>query len=190
MNFNGIANYIFELNALKKFEHSGFKLAGIKNPDTIAEHVQRTCIIGYILAKLENADTEKVLLSCLIHDNGEARITDLHKVAARYIDSKGPEARAFAEQSDSLPKEIAQIFKICFEEYSERKTPEGIISRDADLLEVAFQAKEYLDLGHKACQNWIDNVGKALKTASARKIFREMAKTDFTDWWHNLKKIS
>ena len=61
MDSDKIADYIFEINVLKKFEHSGFKLAVINNPDTIAEHVQRTSLIGYILAKLEKADSEKVL---------------------------------------------------------------------------------------------------------------------------------
>lgn len=190
MDYSKIANYIFELNALKKFEHSGFKLAGIKSPDTIAEHVQRTALIGFILAGLEKADQARVTLICLCHDNGEARITDLHRVASRYIESKQGELKAFEEQSDNLPSSMANELKSCFREYEACKTREGIIARDADLLETAFQAKEYLDLGHKACQNWINNVGKALKTRSAKSVFKTMQKTQFTDWWKNLKKLS
>ncbi len=189
MDSKKITNYIFELGALKKFEHSGFKMAGIKTPDTIAEHVFRTAIIGYVLAKEEKADASKVVLTCLLHDNGEARITDLHKVAARYIDSKKAEMTAFSEQCQSLPAESAKIFIDCFKEYEERKTKEGIISRDADILETAFQAKEYLDTGYEDCKDWIDNVGKRLKTESAIKLWEAMKKTRFTEWWEGLKKI-
>lgn len=185
-----LTNYIFELNTLKKFSHSGFKLAGIRHPDTIAEHVYRTSTIGYLLAKAEKADAAKVMMICLIHDNGEARITDLHKVASRYIDSKKSEMAALIEQSNLLPPSQAKEIITCFKEYEERKTKEGIIARDADLLETAFQAKEYLDLGYKACQDWINNVEKALKTATAKAIMNQLKKSNFSDWWKGLKKLS
>ncbi len=184
-----LANYIFELGTLKKFAHSGTKLAGVREPDTIAEHAHRTAILGYILAKMEKANAEKVLLICLIHDNGEARITDLHKVARRYIDSKEAEKNAFHEQTENLPQELAHEFAGLFDEFEEKKSREAIIARDADMLETAFQCKEYLDLGHEACADWIQNVEKSLKTASAKKLLQTLKKNKFTDWWRGLKKI-
>lgn len=184
-----ITNYIFELGTLKRFAHSGTKMAGVKHPDTIAEHVQRAAVIAYILAKLEKADAEKAMLMSLLHDNAESRITDLHKVARRYIDSKEAEKQAFREQCDSLPEDIGTIFNGCFLEYEDKKSPEAIIARDADLLETAFQAKEYVDLGYTVCHEWIDNVGKCLKTRSAKKIHARMKKTNFADWWRHLTKI-
>lgn len=189
MNFNAIANYIFELGTLKKFHHSGTKLAGVQVPDTIAEHSFRTAFIGYILATEEKANAEKVMLMCLLHDNGEARITDLHKVARRYIDSKKAEEHAFREQLQNLPPELAEKFLSYFFEYEHVTTKEGLIARDADMLETAFQAKEYLDLGYKTCQDWIDNVEKCVKTKSAKKLLKVIKKTAFTDWWRGLKKI-
>lgn len=189
MNEKKITNYIFELGALKKFHHSGTKLAGVNEPDTIAEHVYRTALIAYILAKMEKADPEKATMIALLHDNAEARITDLHKVARRYIDTSKSEKKAFSEQVENLPKEIGGLFNKYFLEYEERKSAEAIIARDADRLETAFQAKEYLDLGYKICQEWIDNVGKTIKTGSAKKIFKQMKKTNFADWWRHLTKI-
>lgn len=189
MNNQPICNYIFELGALKKFHHCGTKLAGVRHPDTVAEHVYRTAIIGYILAQSEKADPAKVTLLCLLHDNAEARISDLHRVARRYIDSKKPEEKAFQEQVANLPKEIGQTFFKLFQDYEARSSREAIIARDADMLETAFQAKEYLDLGYKACQDWIDNVQKCLKTRSAKKLLQTVKKTAFTAWWRGLKKI-
>jgi putative hydrolase of HD superfamily len=184
-----ITNYIFELGTLKRFAHSGTKMAGVKHPDTIAEHVQRAAIIAYILGKLEKANPEKSAMICLLHDNAESRITDLHKVARRYIDSKKAEKQAFSEQVSGLPKDIGTLFNKYFLEYEDRSSKEAIIARDADLLETAFQAKEYLDLGYKVCQEWIDNVGKCLKTGTAKKIHKRMKKTGFADWWRHLTKI-
>ncbi len=189
MNFEKLCDYIFELNTLKKFHHSGTKLAGVNIPDTIAEHAYRTAVIGYILAKAEKANPDKVALICLMHDNAEARITDLHKVARRYVDTKKPEKQAYKEQLERLPEDLAGLFWKNFLEFEDQTTKEGIVARDADMLETAFQAKEYLDLGHKACQDWISNVEKCLKTKTAKKLLQTMKKKQFTDWWQGLKKI-
>jgi len=190
MDFEKLSNYIFELNTLKKFQHCGTKLAGVQQPDSIAEHAYRTAVIGYLIAKSEKANAEKVMLICLMHDNAEARITDLHKVARRYIDSKQPEKKAYKEQLENLPKELADLFMNNFLEYEDRTTKEGIIAKDADMLETAFQAKEYLDLGYKTCQDWINNVEKSIKTKTAKKLLQAMKKRQFTDWWRGLKNIN
>lgn len=189
MNDKKICDYIFEMGTLKKFHHSGTRLAGVNEPDTIAEHVYRTSLIAYILAKMEKANPEKATMIALLHDNAETRITDLHKVARRYIDTSKSEKEAFREQVADLPKEIGGLFNKYFLEYEERKSAEAVIARDADLLETAFQAKEYVDLGYKICQEWIDNVGKCIKTRSAKTIFKQMRKTNFADWWRHLTKI-
>jgi len=187
MNYRKLCDYFFELGALKKIRHSGTLLAGVKDPDSVAEHVFRASVIGHVLAKMEKADAAKTVLICLTHDNAEARITDLHKVARRYIDSRRGEKKACEGQSSCLPEEIGKDFLSCFLEFEKRSTKEAIIARDADMLETAFQAKEYLDCGYKACQDWIDNVGKCVKTASAKKILKQMRKIGFTDWFKQLK---
>jgi len=113
----------------------------------------------------------------------------LHKIASRYIDSREAEKNAFTDQANQLPKEIGENLIEYFEEIEERNTKEGIIAKDADWLEVAFMAKEHYDLGNELAMDWIDNVGKALETESAKEIFKVMKETKFTDWWMGLMKI-
>lgn len=191
MNIKNIVNFIFEINQLKRQKHSGWWLAGVKNPDTVAEHALRTAQIGYILAVMDgNANPEKVVSMLVIHDNGEARIGDQNKVSARYFSNGDEEAKAFFDQIKNLGNKIEQKWQKYFEEYNNRRTKEGIIAKDADWLEQAFQAKEYVDLGYTSAQDWINNVEKALETESAKKLFKEMKKTKFTDWWQGLKKMT
>lgn len=191
MNTKKIVNFIFEINQLKRQRRSGFQLIGIKNPDTVAEHALRAAQIGYILAVMEgDANPEKVATILIIHDNGEARVGDQNKVGAKYFSNKKAEHQAFTDQLQNLGNEIGKKWQKYFLEYENRNTKEGIIAKDADWLEVAFQAKEYFDLGHIFAQNWIDNVAKALETKSAKKIIKEMEKTKFTDWWQGLKKMT
>ena len=77
-----------------------------------------------------------------------------------------------------------------FDEYENRNTKEGTIAKDADWIEMAFQAKEYVDMGYAEATDWIDNVEKAVETESAKKMIKEIKKTKFTDWWKGLKKMT
>jgi putative hydrolases of HD superfamily len=184
-----IAKFFLELGQLKRVKRSGWWLAGIKDPETIAEHSYRSAIMARILAELEGADVNKVTTMMLIHDIPEARINDLHKVGSRYIDFKKAEKAAFKEQLERLPKKIADEFYSLFIEMGEKKTKEAIIAKDVDLLECAIQAKEYLDQNYKDAQNWIDNVEKGLKTKSAKEILKILKKSGANDWWYGLKHI-
>ena len=191
MEIKKIVNFIFELNQLKRQRHNGFMLAGVNNPDSIAEHQLRAAQIGYLLAIMENHENpEKIATMLLIHDNGEARVGDQNKVSARYANLKEAESNAFSEQLEGLGEVVKQRWAQYFAEFENRSTPEGIIAKDADWLETAFQAKEYLDLGYASAQDWIDNVEKALETNSAKQIMAEMKETKFTDWWSDLKKMT
>ncbi len=191
MSINKISNFIFELNQLKRQRHSGFKLAGVKSPDTVAEHVFRAAQIGYILAVMEgNVDPERVLALLIIHDNPESRLGDQNKVAARYVSKKEAEIKVLEDQLEGLGEEIQSKWTAYFKEYESRNTREGVVAKDADWLETAFQAKEYLDLGYLGSQEWIDNVEKALETESAKKLLAEMKESQFTDWYQGLKKMT
>lgn len=189
-----IVNYIFEVGVLRREKHNGFKLIGVDNPESVAEHALRAAQIGYILTVLENKKNgtelspERVASILVFHDNGEVRVGDLHKVASRYIDGKEAERMAFMEQVESLPEEFKNL-TVYFDEIEDRKTKEGIIAKDADWLEAAFSAKEYYDLGNDLGMNWINNVEAALETESAKEMLKEMKNTRFTDWWAGLKRM-
>ena len=190
-DYENIVKFFSELGMLKKQKHVGFWLAGVADPDSVAEHSFRTAQIAYILGHLEGVNPEKCALICLIHDNADARIGDQNKVNARYYKVKEAEEKAFKEQVENLPREIVDIFYQLFIEKEKRNTKEGVIAQDADWLEVAIQAKEYLEQGYKGCQNWIDNVEKALETKSAKEILKIVKNTDMTNsWWQGLKKMT
>ena len=81
-----------------------------------------------------------------------------------------------------------EIFELN-EEVQELKTKEADVAKDADLVEAAVQAKEYIDIGYTEAQNWIDNVKKIVKTLGAKKLVALIETTSSNDWWKGLKKI-
>lgn len=183
-----LTNFFFELGMMKKIAHCGTKFAGVKHPDTLAEHTCRAAQIGYALALREKADPEKVAVMCLMHDIGEIRIGDAHRIAQRYLKTLPAEQKAVEEQTQSLPEPLKTRIRSFWKEFHDQKTLEAKVARDADLLETMLQAKEYFDLGYKAAYRWLENGSTYLKTRTAKNLFQAMKKTQFTDWWDTLNK--
>jgi len=184
-----IINYFFELGMMKKIHHNGVMAAGVKIPDTIAEHSYRAAVIAFILADLEGVDSEKAACMLLFHDTPEARTGDHNKIAQKYIDRNKVEEEVIKDQMEQLPAKIANLIEKYWKAEHMGNSKLGKIAYDADLLETALQAKEYLDLGYPT-KGWIDNVKKNLKTESAKKLLLQLEKTYFTEWWKNLKKLT
>jgi putative hydrolase of HD superfamily len=185
--YDKLARFFFELGTLKRVKRSGWWLAGVENPETIAEHNARAAIIAYVLAKLEGANAEKAALMCLIHDVPEVRTSDIHKVGARYIDFKTAEKKAREDQFENLPE--CPEFLEMLDELEARKTKEAIVAKDADYLECFIQAKEYYDIGYREVRDWMKNTRNAMKTNSAKKLADKAAKMSAHAWWAGLMKL-
>ena len=188
---NYTANFIFELGMLKKESHSGYKLAGLPNPYSIADHVCRAAQIGYILAIMEDVDPEQVACMVLFHDNPETRTRDLHRIAARYFPRdvrKQAERNAFMEQIAGLGSKVKQRLMEYFN--TDKKSKEYQIAKEADELEQAATAKELLDQGHASAQNWLDNARLVIRSKSGKALLDEIENTHFTDWWKGLKDLT
>lgn len=184
-----ITKFIFEIGTLKRIKRAWLKAEGVSNPESVADHSHRNAIVGYLLAKMENADTDKVIKMCLFHDVPEVRIGDLDKIAQRYINKDDAELQALKDQLENMPKTIREEILPLFEEYNRRATKEAIVARDADLLELLFQAKEYADIGHHGCKYWIEKNSAFLKTESAKKILSELVNMNSTEWWKGLENL-
>lgn len=192
MKKSNLSKFLSEIFMLKRTERSGLKLAGIENPDSVAEHIAISAQIAFVLAELERADSFKCVLMSLFHDNDEARLGDRNKVNARYLKIEEIEPRVEKEHFENLPSPMTKKILTVLEEKRKRNTKEGIISQDADWLEIALQAKIYLEQGYKGCADWINNVERALETKSAKKILKEIRKNpDFLNyWWRGLKRMT
>ena len=80
-----VVDYIFEAGTLKRLLRTGWLNAGIKHPETIAEHSHRTGLIGAVLAMMEGADPAKVAFMGVVHDTQETRIGDIAYIGRRYL---------------------------------------------------------------------------------------------------------
>ncbi|WP_405110028.1 HD domain-containing protein [Micromonospora sp. NBC_01405] len=161
--------FIFEVGVLKRAARTGWWFAGIKHPESIAEHSHRTALIGMILAAMEGADPARVAMLCVLHDTQETRTTDLPHIAKRYL-AAAPNITITADQVAGCPPAVADTITAAVTEYEAGETREAIVARDADKLECLVQAVEYHHQGIDNIQRWIDSSRAALKTASAHRL--------------------
>lgn len=180
-----ITKFIHELGHLKRIKHEGWRLAGVQFPESVAEHSLRAAQIAYILGHMEGHENPERLATMLVfHDMGECRIGDLHKVASRYVDDR--EREAVLEQTQELGSMGEAILKL-WDEAEERKTDAGWLAKEADYLEQAFTAKEYMEQGITIAEDWLNNVEKTVKTESAKSLVQQLRQSHSTDWWKGLK---
>ena len=182
-----IAKYLYELGQLKRVRRSGWWIAGVENPESVAEHSFRMAVIASILAQFEGADPEKATFMALFHDISEARTNDLHRIARRYVDWENVEKKVIKDQSKRLPDEIAKRISSLLSEFEEEVSLGARVVRDADFLECLIQAREYQALGYKDVADWIKNAKAALATDSAKRIAVECLETEPKEWWQGLK---
>ena len=182
-------NLFAEAGLLKKIKRSGWWVAGIKDPESVAEHSFRCAIIGYYIAHCEKVDPYKVVIMTLFNDVHEARINDLHKMGHYYIDFKEAEKKVFKDQISHLDKKIKNELNHLREEFDAQVTQESIVARDADILECLLQAKEYYDHGFTKAKKFFRKAPNYLKTSVAKKFWNQIKRWDSSRWWEDIVKF-
>ncbi|MEU1311514.1 HD domain-containing protein [Streptomyces cinnamoneus] len=165
----GTAGFLLEMGMLKRAKRSGWWIAGVKDPESIAEHSFRVGIVGSVLAMMEGADPAKVALMCLFHDTQETRVGDIPHIGRRYLTAASNESVTADQVSAAHPAVTAGVKRVV-EEYENGTSLEVLCAHDADKLECLIQAVEYRDQGNENVQNWIDTSRANLKTASAQAL--------------------
>ncbi len=182
-------NLFAEAGLLKKIKRSGWWVAGIKDPESVAEHCFRCAVMGYYIAHLEGADPSKVMGMGLFNDLHEARINDLHKMGHFYIDFKRAEQKVFQDQTKNLEPGVCQALRALRQEYEAQVSPESLIARDADILECLLQAKEYYDHGYPAAKKFFKTAPDHLKTKTAKRLWQRIKRWDSSQWWEDVVKF-
>lgn len=177
----GTTGYLLEMGALKRGKRSGWWIAGIKDPETIAEHSWRTAVVGSVLAMMEGADPARVALLCTFHDTQETRVGDIPWIGRRYIDVAKNEDVTADQVADAHPA-VANGIKAIVDEYENSDSLEALVAHDADKLECMIQGLEYLQQGYPAAQEWVDSTSAKLKTPSALALAEAAQTMSLAEW--------
>ncbi|AQU67408.1 HD domain-containing protein [Streptomyces niveus] len=177
----GTAGFLLEMGMLKRAKRSGWWIAGVKDPETIAEHSFRVALIGSVLAMMEGADPAKTALLGLWHDTQETRVSDIPHIGRRYLDAASNE-KVTADQVSAAHPAVREGAQRIVEEYENGNSIEVICAHDADKLECLIQGVEYREQGYANAQSWIDSSLQKLKTASAQELAEAALNMTSVEW--------
>ena len=110
--------------------------------ESVAEHSWRITLMAYWVSdEFPEADLEKLMKMCLIHDLGEAFTGDIPTFDKTEADEQ-KEGALLNEWVRSLPQPFADEMKALYQEMEERKTLEARIYKALDNLEALIQHNE------------------------------------------------
>ncbi|WP_330261395.1 HD domain-containing protein [Streptomyces sp. NBC_00539] len=180
-DLSAVARFLYEAGTLKNARRTGWWMAGITQPESVAEHSWRTSLIASIIAKLEGADPARAAFLAVWHDTQESRTGDMNHLGKKYATSADP-AAVTADQIAGMPEVLAAAIRDLVAEYEANDSPEAICARDADKLECMLQGIEYKAQGYENAQRWIDNSRARLTTETGQRLADELLGQGTLDW--------
>jgi putative hydrolases of HD superfamily len=166
---DSIAAFAFELGVLKRMRRTGWWHAGVRDPESVAEHSLRVAQLAGLLAAAEGADPARAAYLAIWHDTQETRTADLPHTAMPYL--RKPDARQItADQTATLPAVIGDSVRSAVDEFETGQTAEAKCAKDADKLEMLIQAVEYRYQGNQNIDEFIASAQRALRTPTALRV--------------------
>jgi putative hydrolase of HD superfamily len=177
--------FLHEVGHLKNLDRAGWRLAGIKDPESVAEHSFRVAVIAYVLAAMEGCNPERAAVLALFHDLAECRIGDVPSVGKPHVRTAEPED-VIAEQVAHVEPAVANPIVDAVVEFEAKETPEAVCAKDADKLECLLQAREYEARGNPLVRPWVDSMARSMRTESGRRLTAAALETAPDSWWRGI----
>lgn len=156
--------FLTELMRLKALPRTGWLLRGIRDVESVADHLYGVTFIAMLLADCARArglevNVEKVLRLALLHDLSEARTGDLPATIKRYFPAESLQHADEQAATEILAKlgSLGTTYLALWREYEERQTLEARLVKAADKLDLLFQAREYEKGGARGLQEFWEN---------------------------------
>jgi putative hydrolases of HD superfamily len=181
-DLTAVARFLYEAGTLKSTKRSGWWMAGVKDPESVADHSWRTALIASVIAKLEGADPAQAAVLAVWHDSQETRSGDVNHLGKRYTQGAADPRDITADQVADMPKVLADAVRDLVAEYEAQESLEAVCARDADKLECMIQGIEYRDQGYVNAQRWVDNSRRRITTKSGQAIADAVLATGSLDW--------
>lgn len=107
--------------------------------ESVAEHCWMMTLMAFFMREeLPQADMDKVIRMCIIHDLGEAFTGDI-PAFDKTEENERTEERLLRQWVDSLPRQTRQEMTALFDEMEKRETVEAKIYKAIDALEAVIQ---------------------------------------------------
>ena len=133
---------------LKNIPRQGWKnKLDVDDVESVADHSYSTAMMSMVLSDLEGLDTEKIIKMALLHDLAESVIGDVTPDEIKGERKISIENKAMIRILENLPGNVAEQYIILWDDFQKNSSKEANLLHEIDKLEMAFQAKFYLDKG-------------------------------------------
>lgn len=143
-NADDLLRLIARTERLESFPRSGWMVCGVQGPESVAAHVYETTLVAMWIADHvdQDVDVEKVLRVALLHDIGEALLTDLPWPVKKFI---GTDAIADGEARavDEVLADAPQAWREAVGAYEDVATLEARIVKAADRIQMLAKSLQY-----------------------------------------------
>lgn len=154
---------------LKETPREGWVRKGIPSPENVASHSYSTAMLAYLLAKSEGQDADRAVKMALVHDLGEAVTGD---IISEHLSKEERREKNHAELQilrDILEDELLELA----EEYFARDSPTARIVKEADVLEMVFQAARYSEQHAVRLDEFYRSAEPHVLTETGKRLFRK-----------------
>jgi putative hydrolases of HD superfamily len=163
------------LGKLKKIKRTGWVLLGVKNPESVADHIFRVSVLTLFLAP-KNIDRDKAVKIALIHDLAEAKIGDVIKYSNN--ETLPGLKEKLSKERNAMQKLLSSIsaeeFLPLYDEYAANRTPEARFVKQIDKLERAIQAVEYEKESGINADDFVNSAKKIIENEELKDILIDL----------------
>ncbi|CAA7409384.1 unnamed protein product [Spirodela intermedia] len=130
---------------LKTTKRAGWVIRGVRDPESVADHMYRMSVMALISAELPGVDRERCIKMAIVHDIAEAIVGDITPSdGVPKLEKSRREREALDHMCTLLgdrsrAKEIHELWM----EYEENSSLEAKLVKDFDKVEMILQALEY-----------------------------------------------
>ncbi len=174
-----LLDIILRANELKNIPRMGWRVRGVRDGESVAEHSYAVALIVTLLGPRLSGkiDVSRAVRIALVHDLSEHMLGDIHAPASQLLGEDVKEAAELRVMldlfgDDESAEEAVELWK----EFAERSSVEGRFVRAIDKLEMFTQAYLYEQEGNRMLADfwdWPHNV-RDFEFPEVRALYEEL----------------
>jgi putative hydrolase of HD superfamily len=139
-----LLRFVSRIQRLEALPRTGWLVSGVPHPESVAAHTYEVALVALWIAESipEEVDTEAVLRIALLHDVGEALLTDLPLPVKQFL-GRAEVAAAEADAVEHVLADTPTQWTRHAAEYAEAASLEARIVKAADSVQMLARALAY-----------------------------------------------
>jgi putative hydrolase of HD superfamily len=182
VTIQNVIEFTRHVGRLKTTARSGWAShVNMEKAESIADHSFRCAVLAMCLGDLAEMNADKLIRMLLLHDVQEALTGDYDFLAKKRMGTsevKEIEKKAIKRLLSLLPSDLKERYFLLWQEFEAQTTPEAILAKDIDRIEMVMQALEYEEAGFKrdALEPFWRTTENRIETATGKTIFDHLRK--------------